>query len=136
MTITEVDNFREYMAFEQHGSTSYKFAFNSGEASAIATACGLKPQSIDFSAEPEFVAEAEDEKGEVASVVVGQAKHNFTMSGYIIDATDFAACVGSSFTFRSKNCIITGAKETDSNRDFQKGEVTGVAYAGVPVPTP
>ena len=120
------------MAFTQHGSTSYKFAFNSGEAASIATACGLKPQSIDFSAEPEYVAEAEDENGEVDSVVVGQTKHGFTMSGYIIDAADFAACVGTNFAFRSKHCIITGAKETDANRDFQKGEVTGVAYAGVP----
>lgn len=117
------------MAFTQHGSTSYSFGFNDTEASAIAAACGLKPQTLDISSEPEFQAEAENEDGEVVSKVVGPDKITFTMSGYITDATLFNSA--GSFTFRTKKFILTGRKETTGNRDFKKGEMSGESYANI-----
>lgn len=122
------------MAFTQHGDTDYVFGFDSVEAAAIATAVGLKPQTLSLSYEPEFTAEAMDEAGEVASVVVGQDKVAFTMSGYITaEATLIAA---DSFEFDGRNYIVMGKKIDHSNTEFRKGELTGVSYAGIPVVTP
>ena len=118
------------MAFTQKGSSDYTFGFNSAGAIAIAAAVGLKPQTLSLNYEPEFTAEAQDEAGEVASVVIGQDKIAFTMNGYI---TDEDALKGATdFSYDGRFFIIMSRKIDHSNTEFRKGEVTGMSYAGIP----
>ena len=117
------------MAFTQNGSTDYTFGFDSVDAAAIASAIGLKPQTLSLNYEPEFTAEAQDENGEVASVVVGQDKIGFTMSGYITDEALLKAA--GNFSYDGRFFIIMGRKIDHSNTEFRKGEITGTSYAGI-----
>lgn len=117
------------MAFTQHGNTDYTFGFNDVDAAAIAAAIGLKPQTLSLNYEPEFTAEAQDENGEVASVVVGQHKIGFTLTGYIVDEALLKAA--DSFTYDGRYFIIKGLKIDHANTEFRKGECTGESYAGI-----
>ena len=120
------------MAFTQHGPADYKFGFQDAAATLLATATGLKPQSISISSEPEFQAEAQNENGEVAALVVGPPKKSFTMSGYVTDLAAFEAA--GDFEYDGNFFIITGRKRDESNQDFMKGEFTGVSYANIDAP--
>jgi hypothetical protein len=120
------------MAFTQHGDTDYVFGFDSADAAAIAEAIGLKPQTLSLSYEPEFQAEAQDENGEVASVVVGQDKIGFTMSGYIVD--EELLKTAEAFEYDGRYYIITGRKLDHANTDFRKGELTGTSWANIAAP--
>lgn len=122
------------MAFTQHGDTDYEFAFESTDAAAIATAIGLKPQTLSLSYEPEFQAEAMDEVGEIASKVVGQDKISFTMTGYIVDRALLKAATA--FEYDGRYFIVEGKKLDESNSDFKKGELTGTSYANIEAPAP
>jgi len=117
------------MAFTQKGNTDYTFGFNSAGAAAIAASVGLKPQTLSLSYEPEFTSEAQDENGEVASVVIGQDKINFTMNGYITDEDLLKE--SKSFTYDGRFFIVMGRKVDTSNTEFTKGELTGMSYAGI-----
>ena len=118
------------MAFTQHGSADYSFGFNDVDATAIASAVGLKPQTLSLNYEPEFTAEAQDENGEVASVVVGQDKVSFTMNGYITD--EALLKTADSFDYDGRHYIVMGKKLDHSNTEFRKGELTGMSYLGIP----
>ncbi len=120
------------MAFTQHGDPDYSFGFNSVEAAAIALAIGLKPQTLSLNYEPEFQAEAQDEDGNVAAVVVGDDKIGFTMSGYIVDAALLKGAA--SFEYDGRFYIIMGRKLDESNTDFKKGELTGTSYIKITAP--
>lgn len=122
------------MAFRQHGDTDYVFGFDSVEAAAIAAACGIKPQTLSLNYEPEFTAEAQDEAGEVASVVVGPDKIGFTLSGYVVD--EDLIKTAASFEFEGRFFIIMGRKIDHSNTEFRKGEFTGTSYVNVEAPAP
>jgi hypothetical protein len=122
------------MAFTQHGNQEYVFGFDDADATTLATTIGLKPQTLSLQYEPEFTAEAQDENGEVAAVVVGQDKVNFTMTGYIVDQAALEAATD--FEFGGRFFIITGRKLDTSNTEFKKGEVSGMSYAGIVAPTP
>ena len=115
------------MAFTQHGNQDYIFGFDDADAAAIAAACGMKPQTLSISAEPEFVAEAENSDGLVDCTVVGPDKYAFTMSGYIVDEALFAA--SASFTYDGKFFVLKGRKVDTANRDFKKGEMSGTSNA-------
>lgn len=120
------------MAYTQHGNTDYSFGFDDPDAATIAAAVGLKPQTLSLSYEPEFTAEAQDENGETASVVVGQDKINFTLSGYIVDAALIKSA--DSFEYDGRFYIIQGRKLDNSNTDFAKGELTGTSWANIEAP--
>jgi len=120
--------------FTQHGNKDYVFGFNDAGATDIAEAVGLKPQTLSLQYEPEFTAEAQDENGEVASVVVGQDKVNFTLSGYVVDEDLIKAATD--FTYDGRFFIIMGRKIDTANTEFRKGELSGVSYVGVTAPTP
>ena len=122
------------MALTQHGSEDYVFGFNDGGAATIATAVGLKPQTLSINWEPEFTAEAQDENGKVASFVVADKKGSFTLTGYVVDEEALEAA--ESFTYGGKYFIVTGYKVDTSNTDFRKGEITGVSYSGIAAPPP
>jgi hypothetical protein len=117
------------MAFTQKGSTDYTFGFDSVDAAAIAAAVGLKPQTLSLNYEPEFTAEAQDENGEVASLVIGQDKVAFTLSGYITDEALLSAAT--EFSYDGRFYIVMGKKIDHSNTEFRKGELTGMSYAGI-----
>ena len=115
--------------FTQHGDTEYVFGFDSAEATAIAEATGIKPQTISLSYEPEFTAEAQNELGEVASVVLGPDKIGFTLTGYVVD--DSLIKTAASFEFDGRYFIIMGRKIDSSNTEFRKGEFTGTSYVNI-----
>lgn len=117
------------MAFTQHGDQTYTFGFQDGAAAVIAATVGLKPQTLSISGEAEFTAEAQNENGEVAAVVVGPDKRSFTMSGYVVDAALLEAA--GNFTYDGKFFIITGRKIDTSNSEFTKGEISGTSYSNI-----
>jgi hypothetical protein len=114
------------MSFQQYGSTDYTFGFDDPEAESIATAVGLKPQTLSISGEPEFTAEAKNLDGMTESFVVGDNKFTFTMSGFVVDRSKLDD--NASFEYDGRFFIVTGHKLDIANTDFQKGEVTGVSY--------
>ena len=109
--------------FSQFGDLDYKFGFNDVGAAAIAAACGMKPQTLSISGEPEFVADAENADGLVASTVVGPDKFTFTMAGYIVDRELFDSA--SNFTYDGRFFVIKGRKVDVANKEFNKGELSG-----------
>lgn len=115
------------MAFTQHGSTDYSFGFADDDATAIATAIGIKPEKLSIQSDPEFTAEAKNEDGETASFVVGGTKRQFTLSGFITDLDLFNA-TGATFNYDGNHYIVVGRTQDDSNTEFRKGQVTGVSY--------
>jgi len=119
------------MAFTQFSNgTPIVFGFDDPNAEALATSIGIRPQSLSITAEPEFTAEAKNEDGETISAVVGADKYSFTMSGYLEDEALFAAA--SSFNFEADGAtrlfIVMNRKTDKSSTDFQKAEITGMAY--------
>jgi len=112
--------------FTQHGNKDYKFGFQDEGAAAIAAACGLKPQTLSITRDPEFQATAANTDGMTESVVVGPDKIAFTMNGYIVDQELFDAATN--FTYDNKYFILTGRKADTSNTDFTKGEMSGTSY--------
>lgn len=114
------------MAFEQFGDQDYVFGFQDEDAAALAASNGLKPQTLSVSFEPEFQADATDETGQIAAKVVGPDKGSFTMSGYVVNQTQFLDATD--FTYDGKFYIITGRKLDASNQDFVKGEFTGETF--------
>jgi len=122
------------MSFTQHGNQDYEFGFHSVEAAAIATAIGLKPQTLSLGYEPEFRAEAQDENGEVATVVLGPRKIAFTMNGYVVDETLLKAA--EAFEYDGRYFIIENLKIDESNTDFKKAELTGNSWLGIEAPAP
>ncbi|NDE16086.1 hypothetical protein EBZ80_14260 [bacterium] len=119
------------MAYTQHGDQDFIFGFDDPDAEAIAAAIGLKPMTLSIQASPEFEAEGKDEDGMTTCYVVGQDKFTFTLTGYIVDKTLFNA-TAPAFDFEGKKFIVNGKKRDLSNTDLMKGEVSGVAFAGIP----
>jgi hypothetical protein len=113
------------MSFIQKGNQDYTFGFDDAGAAAIAAACGMKPQTLSITKEPEFQAEAENSEGLVESRVIGPDKISFTMSGYIVDKALFDAA--SDFTYDGNFFVIGGRKIDTANRDYKKGEMSGTS---------
>jgi hypothetical protein len=112
---------------KQYGAQKYKFGFGDAGAAAIADAVGLTPQTLDVSSEPEFTAEAQNLYGLTEAFVQSDDKRTFTMSGFITNATLFET-PGGTFTYKNKFFIVGSKKETTSNKDFTKGEISGVSF--------
>jgi hypothetical protein len=117
------------MAFTKHGNGDYIFGFNDASALAIAAAVGVKPQTLSLNFTPEFSAQAENEDGEVDSVVVGDDTVDFTLSGYLVDKELFED--GLSFEFAGRYFIVMGRKEDLNNKDYAKAELTGKSHKNV-----
>jgi hypothetical protein len=129
------------MSFTQFGDIKYKFGYTNDTqtsavaAAAIETATGLAPQELSISGEPEFVAEAEGGGGTVEAVAVAQKKYSFTLTGVITDREKFMED-GLSFTHDGKFFIVTGDQDNKASKEFQKGQLTGMCWAGVTGLTP
>lgn len=111
------------MAIQEHGDASYVFGWDDTDAAALATASGLKPQSLKVTGAAEYVAKAENEDGVPAAMAVAPDGRTFTMSGYVVDKTKFLAAA--SFSFESKYYVITGRDITVETKEYRKGEFTG-----------
>jgi hypothetical protein len=127
------------MAFTQHGDIRYIFSFADDDsdaataAAAIEAATGIAPQELVISGEPEFVAEAEGSDGTVEGLAVAPRKHTFTLNGYLTDKEVFDG-VGVTFTHDGRYFIVTGSGLTKAGKDFQKAQMSGVSYPGIPDP--
>lgn len=117
------------MSFEQYGDPDYVFGIDDPEALTLASITGLKPETISISSEPEFTAEGKGVDGMTEAFAVGDDKHAFTMSGYLVDEALFKAV--KTFQFDDKLFIITGRKVDKSNVAFQKAEFTGVSFSKI-----
>lgn len=128
------------MAFTQFGDNKYTFAFAAAgsttavAAAAIEAATGLAPMELQISSEPEFTAEAEGPDGTIEGLAVAQDKFTFTLSGFVTDTAKFNE-LGLEFTHDDHFFIITGRQLTQGNKVFQKGQLSGAAYAGITAET-
>lgn len=111
------------MAITEHGDAAYVFGWDDTDAGAIATATGLKPQSLKVSGAAEYVAKAENEDGVPAAMAVAPDGRTFTMSGYVVDKTKFDAA--KAFTYESRYYVITGRSIDTESKEYRKGEFTG-----------
>jgi hypothetical protein len=127
------------MAFQQHGDTKYIFSLATDDedaaaaAAAIEDATGIAPQELQISGEPEFVAEAFGDDGTVKGLAVAPDKRTFTLSGYLVDKATFEGS-GVTFTHDGNYFIATGRQITKGTKEFQKAQLTGVSYPGIPEP--
>lgn len=114
------------MAYTQHGSLDYVFGFDDPAAEQIASAIGVKPQTLSVSSEPEFTAEAKNLEGSTESVVVGEDKFTFTLNGFVTDKN--LLFTGATFDYDGRHYIVMNRKLDVSNEDFQKAELSGSSY--------
>lgn len=103
-----------------YNSSTYVFGTD-----AVSPIAGMAVESLKIDESPEFEAEAKDQTGSVVSYVVGDAKKNFTASGFLTTATFDIE----DFTYDGLTFIIESRSITESNSDFKKCELSGVAYA-------
>ncbi len=114
------------MAITKHtNDATIKFGWEADSTGilAIAGAVGMQPQELKLSGSAEYIAKAEALDGTVAAMAIAPDKRQFTMTGYVTDSTLFNDAV--SFTYDSKYYVISGRSLDASNKDYQKGELTG-----------
>ena len=80
-----------------------------------------------------------DEDGDTTGLILGDARGTFTISG-LADSTDFAIAGGtvllgvvisSALEIIDGDAYITSIRSTRTNTDFQRFEITAVAFDGV-----
>ena len=117
------------MAITKHtDDATIKFGWEADSVAitAIAGAVGMQPQELKLSGSAEFIAKAEALDGTVAAMAIAPDGRQFTMTGYVTDATLFNDAV--SFLYDSKYYVISGRSLDASNKDYQKGELTGEQF--------
>lgn len=119
------------MAYTKFGEQEFIFGFDDPDAEAIAAAIGMRPMTLKIGSTPEFEAEGKNEDGETVCYVVGPDKNTFTLSGYVVNKELFNA-TGASFDFEGKKFIVNSKSRDLSSTDLQKGELSGVAFEGIP----
>lgn len=116
------------MAFTLHGDQNYSFGFQDAAATTLATSLGFQPEELQLQGEPEFEESAKDADGETVAHVVGAEMMNFTMRGYLVNATLFSAAAGSGFQYDGRYYIISNTSIDEKNTDFVRVELTGKSY--------
>mgnify|MGYP003655684440 CR=1 FL=1 len=117
------------MAITEHGEAEYVFGWDDTDAAAIATATGLRPQTLKISGAPEYIAHAEDEDGLKAAKAVANDARTFTMNGYLINKASFEAA--KSFTFETRYYIIEGRDMDVESKEYRKASFTGSQNDGI-----
>mgnify|MGYP000995932608 CR=1 FL=1 len=114
--------------------TGYSYEFGVPTTEIIP---GIALESIKLEQTPEFQSEGKDAKGNTIAVVVGDPKYTFTASGYLFNESTFDPVDDFTYTFdiggtpTALTLIINNKSVTQSNTDFQKAEITGVAFTVV-----
>ncbi len=116
-------------SFEQFGDQTYIFGIT---GAALTIVDGMAVEQITITGTPEFEAMAKNAEGMTAAYVRGNDKYEFTASGYLIDETAFDA--SSNFTYQGHFFIINKREKADSNVDFRKCNIGGVAFALITAP--
>lgn len=114
-----------YDQFQQSGSTTiYDFGIDAANTNIVA---GMALETITITGTPEFEAFAKNTAGATAAYVRGKDKFEFTATGFLTDETAFDAVTN--FTYQTHFFIINRREKADSNVDFRKSTIGGVAYA-------
>jgi hypothetical protein len=111
-------------SFEQFGDTTYVFGIAGADTSIVP---GMAVEQITITGTPEFEAMAKNSEGMTASYVRGLDKYEFSANGYLIDEALFDGV--SNFTYKGHFFIINKRETADSNVDFRKCNISGVAFA-------
>ena len=119
-------NYTQYSGTGVGNADGSTYSFGIADVNAVS---GMAVESLSITKTPEFEAEAKNDEGMTAAYVKGDYKSEFSASGYVIDATLFAAV--KDFTFDSKFFIIQNKSTSDSNTDFKKCEISGVSYDAI-----
>ena len=117
------------MAITKHtDDATIKFGWEADSAAilAIAGVVGMQPQELKLSGSAEFIAKAEALDGTVAAMAIADDGRQFTMTGYVTDASKFNTAV--SFLYKTKYYVISGRSLDASSKDYQKGELTGEQF--------
>jgi hypothetical protein len=110
--------------FDQFGDTTYVFGITGADTTIVA---GMAVETITITGTPEFEAMAKNAGGMTASYVRGKDKYEFTASGFLTDETAFDAV--SNFSYQGHFFIINRREKANSNVDFRKCTIGGVAFA-------
>lgn len=109
--------------FDQFGDTSYIFGIADANTAIVA---GMAVEQIQISGTPEFEAMAKNSGGLTAAYVRGKDKYEFSASGFLTDEAAFDA--NTNFTYDGHFFIINKREKADSNVDFRKCNISGVAF--------
>ena len=110
--------------FDQFGDTTYVFGITGADVTIVD---GMAVETITITGTPEFEAMAKNAGGMTASYVRGKDKYEFTAAGFLTDETAFDAV--SNFTYQTHFFIINKREKANSNVDFRKCNISGVAFA-------
>jgi hypothetical protein len=110
--------------FDQFGDTSYVFGIADANTDIVA---GMALEQITITGTPEFEAQAKNSQGMTASYVRGKDKYEFSANGFLTDEAAFDAV--NNFTYQGHFFIINKREKADSNVDFRKCNISGVAFA-------
>ena len=111
--------------FDQFGDCTYVFGIDDTETLGVVP--GMALETITITGTPEFEAFAKNTQGATASYVRGKDKFEFTASGFLIDESAFDAATN--FTYQLHFFIINRREKANSNVDFRKCTLGGVAFA-------
>jgi len=110
--------------FDQFGDLTYVFGISGADTTIVG---GMAVEQITITGTPEFEAMAKNAGGMTASYVRGKDKFEFSASGFLIDETAFDAVTN--FTYQTHFFIINKREKANSNVDFRKCNISGVAFA-------
>src|SRR5882724_5624044 len=110
--------------FDQFGSALYVFGIDAANTNIVA---GMAVETINIVGTPEFEAFAKNTAGATAAYVRGKDKFEFTASGFLTDEIAFDAVTN--FVYQGHFFIINRREKANSNVDFRKCTLGGVAYA-------
>lgn len=110
--------------YDQFGDTNYVFGIDDANTTIVA---GMAVEQITINGSPEFEAMAKNTGGLTAAYVRGKDKYEFNANGFLTDEAAFDAVTN--FTYQSHFFIINKREKSDSNVDFRKCSIGGVAFA-------
>lgn len=117
--------------YEQFGDQTYQFGIADADTTIVA---GMAVEQITVTGTPEFEAAAKNSGGMTAAYVRGRDKYEFSASGYLTDEAAFDAVPN--FDYDGHFFIINKREKADSNVDFRKCNISGVAFALITAPVP
>jgi hypothetical protein len=109
--------------FTQFGSGDYVFGIDNANTDIVD---GMAVETISITASPEFEAFAKNTAGATAAYVKGRDKFEFTASGFLTNEAAFDG--NNDFTYQGHFFIINRREKSNSNVDFRKCSIGGVAY--------
>lgn len=110
---------------------AYEFGIDQTEPLTVS---GMAVTQITITATPEFEAFAKNSAGATAAYVRGKDKYEFSASGFLVNEAAFVGFTDLAFEYAGHYFIINKRETADSNEDFRKCSMTGVAFALITSP--